>query len=688
MAKQTCTNYSIIGGAITLTGVNVPLSQILLIADASSGMILHAVGQAALAYTQSANSTIVPATPPASNLDSLLIYYEDGIAAPSPGQKAADKSQSVVLAADQPFLGKPVVLVPQAGSNQLTAAGQTVTVQVKPGAAYVFCISTITTLGAVGNTLTGCMVTKGSTSVAYTGAAPKVGQLLGGTGIPAGAFVKSVVPGTGFTMSLPATASGTQSVGVTAGSFSGVFKASSDGNTFSPVAALPLGFPFDATATAAPVAPGLYRYIAGPNDRFLQFSLSAISLAGAFGAATAFAVRVDIDAYDRDNGAIAIPFVSYTAATSGTFPVGIPLIMPIDTIGLSEITLDIASFSGTSQAAAWRQTGATDGGSFNSCNAVTSSSFAANAQTATTSGTFTFKPSARFFFTAYSAGSIVNIAVAGANARLSNSNSALLSATGINSYGGAAVVSARPNSGSSSAPTVGLISATSSVDINSATQATLNVANVKTGLSAPSPGDGMGGFVGFLVNLASYTPGACTGIDLFLQDSPDNANWRDIFHIPRLSGAGVYFVPPLQPNGRRRWAYLHNGAAPTAFSLTVTAAQHSIAAPKVVQFFDRTNGITSGPVSVGDGAAWDITGCKQFTFAIDAGTASIPAQFKIQFAVDGQGWFDVSASEAVTPGAITPIPINAGSVGRLARFVCTNAGSSAQINSGHIFATA
>jgi hypothetical protein len=397
---------------------------------------------------------------------------------------------------------------------------------------------------------------------------------------------------------------------------------------------------------------------------------------------------VDIDAYDRDNGAISIPFVSFTAATSGTFPVGIPLIMPVDTIGLSEITLDVASLSGTSQSLAWKQTGAPDGSSVSACNAVTSSSYTSNAQSASSAGTFTFKPSARFFVANYAAGTIVNMAVAGASARLSNSNSTLLTAAGINSYGGAAVVSARPNSGTSSAPTVGMIGTTSNTDVSAVTQATLNVANIKTGLTVVSPSDGMGACVGFMVNLSGYSAGACTGIDLFLQESPDNANWRDIYHVPRITGNTLHVVPPIQPNGRRRWAYLHNGAVPTAFSLTITAAQHSLLPPKVVQFFDRTVGVTSGTAGVGNGAAWDIAGCKQFAFGMEAGTAASPAQLKVQFSIDALSWWDASTIVTVAPQSFTPIPITVGTVARFARFVCTNAGSSALVSCGHLLATA
>ena len=76
--KTLASSYSISGNVVTLTGVNVPLSQILLIADATTGSVLYSIGgPAPTAYTQATNSTITLASTPGSS-DKLTIYYDNG----------------------------------------------------------------------------------------------------------------------------------------------------------------------------------------------------------------------------------------------------------------------------------------------------------------------------------------------------------------------------------------------------------------------------------------------------------------------------------------------------------------------------------------------------------------------------------------------------------------------------------
>lgn len=78
--KQLCSTYSISGSSVTLTGVNVPLSQILLVSDATTGNVLYSMaGPAATSYTQAASSTITLASTPGSS-DKLTIYYDDAVA--------------------------------------------------------------------------------------------------------------------------------------------------------------------------------------------------------------------------------------------------------------------------------------------------------------------------------------------------------------------------------------------------------------------------------------------------------------------------------------------------------------------------------------------------------------------------------------------------------------------------------
>lgn len=73
-------NISINGNTVTLIGVSVPLSQILLISDATTGSVLYSIGgPAPISYTQGTNSSITLNTTPGSS-DALTIYYDDGIA--------------------------------------------------------------------------------------------------------------------------------------------------------------------------------------------------------------------------------------------------------------------------------------------------------------------------------------------------------------------------------------------------------------------------------------------------------------------------------------------------------------------------------------------------------------------------------------------------------------------------------
>jgi hypothetical protein len=72
-------NISFAGAVVTLTGVNVPLNQILLVANATTGVIHYSVsGPAPTSYTQATNSQITLATAPTAG-DKLTIYYDDAL---------------------------------------------------------------------------------------------------------------------------------------------------------------------------------------------------------------------------------------------------------------------------------------------------------------------------------------------------------------------------------------------------------------------------------------------------------------------------------------------------------------------------------------------------------------------------------------------------------------------------------
>lgn len=79
--KQLHSNYSISGSSITLTGLNIPLERLLLVADATSGKVLYSMaGPSPSSYTQATDSVITTSVAPSGNSDKLTIYYDDGVA--------------------------------------------------------------------------------------------------------------------------------------------------------------------------------------------------------------------------------------------------------------------------------------------------------------------------------------------------------------------------------------------------------------------------------------------------------------------------------------------------------------------------------------------------------------------------------------------------------------------------------
>jgi hypothetical protein len=86
--KKLLTNYSVSGNVLTLVGLDLPLNQILMVSNATTGNVLYSVGgPAPTNYVKndagSGNSKITLATAPGST-DKLTIFYDDGVAPINP----------------------------------------------------------------------------------------------------------------------------------------------------------------------------------------------------------------------------------------------------------------------------------------------------------------------------------------------------------------------------------------------------------------------------------------------------------------------------------------------------------------------------------------------------------------------------------------------------------------------------
>ncbi len=587
----------------------------------------------------------------------------------------------------------PYIVAPQSGPSVLSAPG-VIAAQVVPGGFYTVCISIDqAVLGAGSNQLASCTTAVDNVTVAYTGTAPSIGQLLAGTGITPGTYIKTVNPGTGFTMSLPANAAGTVTLNVTAGAFSGAFEYSRDsGATWLPTTAIPRGFQFDSGPTATAVAPGLYGVLAPNTATNIRFNLTSIALAGVTTALTALALRIRVDSFDRASGITSVPFVSYVAATPGTFPLGIPFIMPIDTSYMGDVIVDITTLTGSSQTISWRQSNDPSGVRFSAVFATqTQTATPSSATTNTGAGSYRIVPPGRYFYAFWSAGTAVSaMTLSGACARLgfqpSIAPTHLLTANygvGITQVGTNTVIAPSPQGASAArALQVVIAGSTSAVD---ATGVAMAAASGSTTVYAGTT-DAGGAVCAFDVNVTAWTVGSSTGLRLYLQESPDNGTtWYDIWECETITATGRRRIPGIPVYGRRRFRWSHLSGTATTATVTITSSMHPGPATKVVQWFDRASGVTSGTAAPGNGVPYDITACKALNFAIDAGTAVAPATFKVQMTTDGNVWYDASMPVACPASATTVIPLIAGVCGRSARFVCTAGGTSALINAGHIY---
>jgi len=133
-------SISIAGNVVTLTGVNVPLSQILLIADTASGTILYSVaGPAPVSYTQATNSAITLASTPGGSAK-LAVFYDDaaspaldgidgsGITAPTGGSGIRGWLSGIYKFVSNPLavFPAPVSSVSQVTNTATTSSGSTV----------------------------------------------------------------------------------------------------------------------------------------------------------------------------------------------------------------------------------------------------------------------------------------------------------------------------------------------------------------------------------------------------------------------------------------------------------------------------------------------------------------------------------------------------------------------------------
>lgn len=186
---------------------------------------------------------------------------------------------------------------------------------------------------------------------------------------------------------------------------------------------------------------------------------------------------------------------------------------------------------------------------------------------------------------------------------------------------------------------------------------------------------GFGNVCAFDVNLSAFTAGASTGLDIFLQWSPDNATWYDLWQCEALTATGHVFIPPIFIPGRRRMRWVNRGGAATTATVTVTAMQNQFIPPTVRQWFDRTANLLNGTATTAS-AAYDVVGCPTLTATVVLGAATTPGSYQLQISNDGTNWASIGTATAAAANAATAFSVT-GVAARFARVICT-VGATAQ----------
>lgn len=141
-------------------------------------------------------------------------------------------------------------------------------------------------------------------------------------------------------------------------------------------------------------------------------------------------------------------------------------------------------------------------------------------------------------------------------------------------------------------PTANTVATAAAALLTGASAATAALAEVSSAARTTSGNSGTiadmgGGAISGTVNVTAAS-GTTPKLDLVLQESPDGGTtWNDVWHVERITTTGVYQIPTIPVQGRRRWAWTIAGTTPSfTFSISATrGGAHPYPARR--QYFDR-----------------------------------------------------------------------------------------------------
>lgn len=184
---------------------------------------------------------------------------------------------------------------------------------------------------------------------------------------------------------------------------------------------------------------------------------------------------------------------------------------------------------------------------------------------------------------------------------------------------------------------------------------------------------GAGAVCSFDVSVTAYAAGSSTGLDIWLQWSPDNGTtWYDLWQCERVTATGHLFIPALYIPGRRRMRWANAGAAATTATVNVTSNGLSLVPPVQRQGFDRTTNVLNGTAAAFT-TTLDISGCRNLLALVTLGTAGTAATYQWQISADGTNWANVGTAVLATATATTAVQSTT-TGGRFGRLIVTIAG--------------
>lgn len=566
-------------------------------------------------------------------------------------------------------------------SFQLTGAGS-ISSQIPQGGAFSICIQTPNVTAAT-YALASSITTIGSnviTMPSTTGAA--IGQQVSGVGIQAGSFITAINPNVSITISIPATANGTVTLTNTGGSFTAVLEASIDGISWVTDICMPKTIIGQNTATSSLNQIGLWQY--DPSSIYYKFvrvrvvSISSIPF-----------INIFIDSIGAPGSIINLPYIS---GLTTAIPSGIAFMPPIENSYLAELNIDVTGFTGTSQTITVQQSNDPILSIPQSALHIAQNSTSPVAGTVIAAASeVRIAPNAKYSLMKLTHTAITAFTVGGITAKVGISEGVKFAqvyssnlSQNIGQIAGTTAASIA-NAGGGSNKHLGVYQGAASNTVDYTAQAWAAASG-----NGATIVDDAGAVACFDISLTAWSAGSSTGLVVILQWSPDNGTtWYDQWHSEPMTAIGHIFIPCVQLIGRRRMRWLNLTGAATTATVTINAMHGTGNLPLQYQYFDRTSGVgSSAAVLNTNSASYNISGAKNFTVIVNAGTATTAGAFKAQMSIDGINWYDASA--ATTIGALTAnltiIPITSGLIGRFMRVTCTSAGSAQLINAIHIAA--